>query len=162
MFYRIRNGKIYDYADYEYAEDCLYSSICTMCEFAKNPDIYTFADGKMDYISNYQEIIMRKRKEEFEKEFFNTSLGWIRRKVSMKDGSTKDFLADLLLPIKAGMEIGQDVKIITYNTPDYSVEPDSAYMKSLQVVKSATPEFIRECLFQTVQDFGGNMNEGGN
>ena len=32
----------------------------------------------------------------FNKEFFNTSLGYIRRKVNMSTGETKDFLSDLL------------------------------------------------------------------
>ena len=78
----------------------------------------------------------------------------------MKDGSIKDFLADLLMPIKAGMELGRQVDIITYGTPDFSVIPTFAYMESLQEIKSVTPEFIQECLFQTVKDFG--LNQGGN
>lgn len=155
MFYRIKNERIYDYADYEYSEDCLYSEICTMKSFQENPDIYTLVNGKLAYVENYQTVIIQKRQEQFEQEFFRTSLGWIRRQVTMKDGTKKDFLADLLLPIKAGMEMGQDVKIITYNTPDYTREPSIGYMQTLQEIKSATPVFIQECLFQTVLDFGG-------
>ncbi len=161
MFYRILNNKIYDYADYEYANDCLYSNLCTMAEYQKNPDIYMISGGKLDYIPNYQEMIINKRQEQFEKEFFNTSLGWIRRQVTMKDGSIKDFLADILLSVKAGMELGQDVKIITYNTPDFSKEPTLEYLESLQNIKYATSEFVRECLLQTVKDFG-EIDFGGN
>lgn len=157
MFYRIKDEKIYDYADYEYDNACLYSDICTMNEFQQNPDIYELNDGTLELVANYQELIAQKRKEQFEREFFKTSLGWIRRQVSMKDGSKKEFLADLLLTIKAGMELGQDVKIITYKTPDFSKEPTLYYIESLQEVKSATPKFIQECLFQTVQDFGGGI-----
>jgi len=154
MFYRIKDEKVYDYADYEYAKDCLYSDFCTMSEFQQHPDFYCIKEGKLDYIENYEEIIVQKRKEQFEKEFFNTSLGWIRRRVTMKDGSIKDFLVDLLMPIKAGMDLGQNVELITYNTPDFTKEPTLDYMESLQEIKFATFEFIRECLFQTVHDFG--------
>jgi len=162
MFYRILNNKIYDYADYQYASDCLYSDLCTMLEYQKNPDIYAIVDGEFNYIPNYEEIIRQKRQNQFEKEFFNTSIGWIRRQVTMKDGSKKDFLADLLLSVKAGMELGQEVKIITYKTPDFSNEPTSEYIESLQEIKNATSEFIRECLFQTVKDFSGEIDLGGN
>ncbi len=161
MFYRIKDDRIYDYADYRYADDCLYSSICTMNEFQNNPEIYTIAGGVLDYVENYQELILQKRRENFEREFFETSLGWIRRKVSMKDGSVKDFLADLLLPIKAGMELGQNVEIITYRTPDFSRVLDVEYMKTLQESKFANPQFIQECLLQTVKDFRGE-DLGGN
>ena len=155
MFYRIVDNRIYDYADYEFNKDCLYSNICTMAEFQKNPDMYLIKNGVLDFVPNYQELVIQKRKEQFEKEFFNTSLGWIRRQVNMKDGSKRDFLADLLLPIKAGMEMGQNVEIITYRTPDFSKELDLYYIESLQEVKLANLEFIQECLFQTVRDFGG-------
>lgn len=166
MFYRIKENKIYDYADYEFAQDCLYSDLCTMAQFQKNPEIYTITNGVLSYVPNYQEVIAQQRKEEFEREFFETSIGWIRRQVKMKDGSKKDFLADLLLSIKAGIELGQDVKIITYKTPDYTKEPTQEYIESLQEIKSATLQFIQECLFQTVQDFSGireniEINTGG-
>ncbi len=99
------------------------------------------------------------RKEVFEREFFETSLGWIRRKVSMKDGSTKDFLSDLLLPIKAGLELGQSVEIITYMQPDFTQEYTTEYIISLQERKIATPDFIQECLMQTVADFNGGESD---
>lgn len=104
---------------------------------------------------NYENELIETRKTLFEQEFFNTSLGWIRRKVNMKDGSKKDFLSDLLLQIKAGLELGQSVEIITYKQPDFSKEINEEYMISLQERKNATSEFIGECLTRTVMDFGG-------
>lgn len=93
------------------------------------------------------------REAEFNKQFFNTSLGYIRRSVTMQDGSKKDFLADLLLPIKAGLENGQNVNIIAYNKPsfDYDVTDWIVY----QHIEAATQKFIAECLQQVVIDFGG-------
>ena len=153
MFYRIKDNKIYDFADYKYADDCLYAEICNMNEYSENKDLYVIENGELLKVPNPQEVIYQKNKADFEKEFFQTSLGWIRRKVRMKDGSVRDFLADLLLPIKAGMELGNEVRIITYNEPDFYLKPDDEYMKSLQEIKIANYEFIQECLLQTVQDF---------
>ena len=154
MFYRIKDNKIYDFADYKYADDCLLTELCNMNEYSENKEIYTIEDGELAKIPNPEEVIYQKNKTEFEKKFFQTSLGWIRRKVRTKDGSVKDFLADLLLPIKAGMELGNEVKIITYNEPDFNIKCDEEYLETLRSVSNATPEFIQECLLQTVQDFG--------
>ena len=103
---------------------------------------------------NYEEEMAQARKKKFEEDFFETSLGWIRRSVNMKNGSKKDFLSDLLMQIKAGLEMGVDVKIITYNQPDFYQDETEEYMETLQDKKSATPEFVAECLNRTVLDFG--------
>ena len=162
MFYRIKDNKICDYADYEYSKDCLFTNLCTMKSFEENREIFVINDGQIEFVDDIENVKAQKRKQEFETSFFETSLGWIRRKVRMKDGSVRDFLADLLLPIKAGMEIGQNVEVITYKTPDFTKEMDSKYMESLQENKISTPVFIQECLFQTVKDFRGAENGGNN
>lgn len=104
---------------------------------------------------NYETEIAQERKDKFEKNFFNTSLGWIKRSVNMKDGSTKDFLSDLLLQIKAGMDMGQKVEIISYAQPNFSNDLTEEYMLTLQQHKNATSGFIQECLARTVADFCG-------
>lgn len=159
MFYRIKNNQIYDYADYEYAQGCKYTDLCTMKEFDKNKDNYVVTDEQIIINPNLENILAQKRQQQFEKEFFPTTLGWIKRKVTMANGATKDFLADLLLSIKAGIELGQNVEIIVYKMPDFTKEPTLEYMESLQEIKIATSDFIQECLFQTVKDFG--LNNGG-
>ena len=68
--------------------------------------------GEPQINPNYEKEVEDANRQKFEREFFETSIGWIRRSVKMKDGSTKDFLSDLLMQIKAGIELGQDVKII--------------------------------------------------
>ena len=159
MFYRIKDNKIQDYADYEYAQGCLFTDLCTMSDFDKNPDFYIIDDGQITLNPNLDNILAKKREEQFKKEFFHTSLGWIRRSVSMKNGTKKDFLGDLLLPIKVGLDMGQEVEIITYQTPDFTRELTKDYVISLQEIKVVTNQFIQECLSQTVNDFG--LNEGG-
>lgn len=91
------------------------------------------------------------REREFNKAFFLTSLGYIRRSVTMADGSKKDFLSDLVLSIKAGLEQGLDVKILTYDKPSF--DKDVKDWTIYQHIMSATPQFIMECLMQTANDF---------
>lgn len=105
---------------------------------------------------NYKQELANSREELFKKDFFQTSLGWIRRQVNMKDGSKKDFLSDLLLQIKAGLELGQKVEIITYKEPNFSSDIDDVYMEALQEKKLANLEFVKECLMRTVSDFNGD------
>ncbi len=124
-------------------------------DIQKNPDKYKIANNIVVRKSDKEirEDLTKRRKTEFLKNFFKTSLGWIRRKVTMKNGVEKDFLSDILLAVKAGMEIGQNVVIITYKEPDFTLESDEKYLESLQEYKTATQEFIKECLMQTVNDF---------
>jgi len=92
------------------------------------------------------------RKERFEREFFNTSLGYIRRAVTMKDGSHKDFLSDLLPTISMAVQMGQEVKIIAYDMPDFT--EDVTDWTEYQHNETVTAQFIQECFVQLSADFG--------
>lgn len=91
------------------------------------------------------------REAEFEKEFFQTSLGWIRRSVNMADGSHKDFISDLLPIISMGVQAGSPVTIIAYNKPDFT-EPVTDWTP-YQHLETVTAQFIQECFAQLQQDF---------
>lgn len=86
------------------------------------------------------EIIAQREEEkryEFERAFFNTSLGWVSRVVHVAGtGRKEDFLADVL-PI---LEVG--VPILTYT-----------YMGEEQNKVLVTEEFINECKQQKLNDF---------
>ena len=103
-------------------------------------------------IVNIHQKTPEERQESFNREFFNTSLGYVRRKVTMKDGSQRDFLSDLLPVISMGIQSGQPVNIITYNTPDFS--EDITDWEQYQEVKTVTPQFVQECFMQLSNDFG--------
>ena len=75
---------------------------------------------------------------QFEREFFNTSLGYVRRKVHMQDGTERNFLADVLPVLQIG------VNIITYTK------------NGAQTKVPVTEEFINECKMQYLRDFYGN------
>lgn len=87
-------------------------------------------------IVEYLEIV--ENPENFQRNFFNTSLGYVRRKPYVKGTKEyKDFLSDML----AGMEVGQ--QIITY-TED--LQPN---------LVQVTQEFLDECKVQYNKDFYG-------
>ena len=110
-----------------------------------------YTDGTIN--ENLEQEKINKRKETFNKEFFKTSLGYIRRKVSMATGDTKDFICDIVPALKTGLEIGKASPIITYNEPDFTQEITLEYMESLQEVKQITAEFLQECTLQLSTDF---------
>lgn len=78
------------------------------------------------------------QQEQFQREFFQTSLGYVRRNVNMQTGDIKDFLTDIVPRLKEG------VKIITYNA-------DGTQNIGVEV----TEQFINECDNQLLQDFYG-------
>lgn len=110
---------------------------------------FQFADTP-EYIAEQIE----KRTEQFHRDFFETSLGWIRRKVTMKDtGETKDFLTDLLPTIAVASLMGRTANVITYSEPDFT--QDVVNWEELQEIKPISPVFITECANQTDTDFTG-------
>lgn len=122
-------------------------------DYKLNPNKYILKNGKEALNPDYEQIETDKRREQFYNDFFNTSLGFIRRKVSMKTGETKDFLTDLLPVISMAVNQGQPVTIITYKEPDFTHDIED--WESLQEYKTATPQFIQECFNQVSTDFTG-------
>lgn len=116
-------------------------------------DVDRYIWNGLDVIVNpdYEEIKFNKRRAEFLKEFFLTSLGYIRRSVTMADGGKKDFLSDLLPVISMGVQSGQEVKIIAYNLPDFT--SDITDWTQYQHYETVTPQFIQECFMQLSNDF---------
>lgn len=104
-----------------------------------------------------EEEIIAEREEQFERDFFLTSLGYIRRKVTMATGETKDFLSDLLPTISMAIQIGQEVKVIAYDKPDFTQEIiDWEQYQHNEVV---TAQFVQECFMQLSSDFGVVKND---
>ena len=121
-------------------------------EVYNNLDHYIYSNGQIIINPNYEQEQAKKRQSNFETEFFNTSLGWIRRQVNMKDGSTKDFLSDLLPAISMALNSGIATPIITYKTPDFT--HDITDWTIYQEIKQVTPQFIQDCFNRLSADFG--------
>ena len=76
--------------------------------------------------------------DEFNRQFFNTTLGYVRRQVTMKDGSKKDFLTDILPLLVVGV-------------------PVLVYSRELEQTRiQVTETFINECKQQLFVDFYGD------
>lgn len=105
-------------------------------------------NGKPVINPDYEKEQAQKRQEQFETDFFLTSLGYIRRKVTMANGDIKDFLADLLPSIAMGVQFGQTVSVITYKEPDAKKD-----LTEYQETKQATLQFVQECFAQLNNDF---------
>jgi len=91
------------------------------------------------------------RERKFHREFFNTSLGYIRRSVTMADGSHKDFLSDLLPTIAIAVNLNTPVSIIAYSKPDFT-HPVADWTQ-YQHIETVTTQFIQECFLQLQNDF---------
>lgn len=123
--------------------------------YSETPEKYIYSDGEIIENPNYEAEQAKTREKAFKEQFFNTSLGYVRRKVTMANGDTKDFLSDLLPTISMGINLGQAVTIITYNEPDFNNELTEEYMVSLQNKVEATVQFVQECFNQLSNDFTG-------
>lgn len=105
-----------------------------------------------------EEELAQEREKEFNKGFFNTSLGYIRRNVTMANGATRDFLSDLLPTIAMGIQLNQPVTVICYDKPDFTEEvTDWTVFQNEQTV---TAKFVQECFMQLSNDFKPVNNEG--
>ena len=92
------------------------------------------------------------REAQFNRDFFNTSLGYIRRNVTMSEGDNKDFLSDLLPSIAIAVNLGSDVTILAYDKPE-NFEEEITDWTQYQHAEIATPQFINECFIQLQNDF---------
>ena len=82
--------------------------------------------------------------------FFQTSLGWVRKKATMKDGTVDNFLTDDLPLLAIGLNQGAQAKVIVYATPDFTQEID---ILALQSYVDVTPQFIMDCLLEKQNEF---------
>lgn len=155
MYYIEKNNEIVLYnAERRALQDSLdfYPQYQGLEIYETNDEIVTY-NGKYYLKSDIEEQLINQRRTQFNKEFFNTSLGYIRRKFTNKNGEVKDFLSDafpsLLLAFKEGI-IGT---IFVYDRPPF--DEDITDMTPYQHKVSITPQFIQECFTQSNVDFFG-------
>lgn len=103
-----------------------------------NKDFVAFVVNGEVVLKDRTTVETEEKQKEFIKGFFNTSLGYVKRKVTMLNGDIRDFLFD----IKPTLSVGNP--IITYNI-------DGTQNRGVLV----TEEFITECDKQIYKDFYG-------
>lgn len=105
-----------------------------------------YKDGEIVENPNYEEEKRQEYENAWKFEFFETSLGWIRRKVMVQGtGETRDFLYDM----KPSLTIG--APIITYSKPDFVKEFEPIQHRNVFV----TEQFLKDCQNQIYKDFYG-------
>ena len=98
---------------------------------------YVIQNGELVLNPNYEEEKQAREDAEFNRQFFNTTLGYVRRNVTMKDGSVKSFLTDILPMLVVGV-------------------PVLVYDRELNQTRvQVTEVFINECKQQLYKDFYG-------
>jgi len=97
---------------------------------------------------------IEQRTKAFYNQFFETSLGWIRRNPVMKNGSIDNFLNDSIPLLAMALQNNVEVNVLTYSLPDFTQEFTQEYIESLQELKPVTQAFIQECLQIKATDFG--------
>ncbi len=118
-----------------------------------NRDWYKIVDNEVIKKSDeeYEQEQYDRREAVFHKEFFNTSLGYIRRSVTMANGSHKDFLSDLLPTIAMAVNTNTPVTILAYDQPDFT-KPVTDWTQ-YQHAETVTAQFVQECFMRLQNDF---------
>lgn len=126
-------------------------------DYVAHRNKYKYLNGEIIINPNYEQEQAQKREEEFKREFFLTSLGWIRRKPTLADGTEDDFLNNDLPLLAIGLMTGSNpILPIAYQYPDFTHEFTKEYMESLQIKNQpVTQQFIAECSEVKMRDFTG-------
>ena len=106
-------------------------------------------EGEIQENPNYLAIKEAQRRADFEAHFFPTHLGYVKREVTMKNGTKKDFLTDMLATIRVGLPL------FTYAQPDFTKEVTEADILATQQIEYVDEQFITECENQFAIDFYG-------
>lgn len=153
----LTNDKALNYLDENELNTDGYKEFIPATKEQGKPYTYSYEETETQIIEHVTEIIPdpideeKARREQFHRDFFNTSLGYIRRKVTMQDGSTKDFLSDLLPAIDSSVSKGLTVNVIAYDEPDFT--HDITDWTIYQHIQTVTAQFIQECYYQLQNDF---------
>lgn len=148
-------------SDYELNQVFISEYPIEAAEFCNDSGLYHIEEIEKTEAGERQfKIVENQKPTEEEKEtwfnnnFFKTSLGYIKRQITIKTGETKDFLFDLLPSIAAGVQAGREITVSTYSLPDFTQDvADSEYLNSLKEKKTVTETFINECYEQLNSDY---------
>lgn len=118
-------------------------------KFLEDPDYLTW-DGKNVILNpDYEKIKAKQREDEFNRNFFLTHLGYVKREVTMKSGAVKDFLTDLRHSLRVGLPI------FVYDKPDFTKEVTNEAILATQKIVQADEQFLADCDNQFALDFYG-------
>lgn len=128
-------------------------------DFLAHEEKYKVQNGKIVVDENYVNEQKELREKTFKQEFFETSLGWIRREPTLANGTVDNFLNNNLPLFAITLAGGRPVALpVAYKLPDFSKELTEDYMKFLQILNQPiTQQFIDECMQVKMKDFTGQV-----
>ena len=63
MFYTVNNNNIYEFADWKFDNDCLYTNTCTSKEYSEDREKYLYNEGVVVINPNYPNIVAERERE---------------------------------------------------------------------------------------------------
>lgn len=128
-------------------------------DYIAYPEKYKVEGGKIVVDEEFLEQLKIDREKGFKQQFFETSLGWIRREPTLADGTIDNFLNNNLPLFAIALSSGTSVVLpVAYKLPNFDKELTEDYMKSLQILNQPiTLQFINECMQVKMKDFTGQV-----
>lgn len=121
-------------------------------EYEENVDNITEVVVYDETEEEAEERMANQRELQFDKDFFRTSLGYIRRSVTMENGGQKDFLSDLFPTMAFNYTLGVAVNVLAYNKPE-DFSQDITDWTQYQHWETINQQFIVDCSTQLQNDF---------
>lgn len=113
MFYRIKENKLYDFADYEYADDCLETDIITQDELNQYPNKVIVQDDVLVLNPNFENEEEQKEKERIQ-ELFMTRSDFFDGTI-MAWGTDEDMLKPLIVAMVNSLPLDDKLKLKALN-----------------------------------------------
>jgi len=121
MFYRIKDNKLYDYADFKYAENCQETNITTQKDLDLFPQQFTIIGNILVKNPNYKNELSQKLEQEFYNNFFKTELGWYRKIPSGYANAPQSIdIVNNIVNIQGNLSEEVAQMLIFYKKPDFT------------------------------------------
>ena len=113
MFYRIEENKLYDFADYEYAENCLETDIITQEELTQYPNKVIVLDGELVLNPEFETEEEQKEKERIA--HLSLTRGDVFRGLLQAKGITRTQIRTMIETNEALSEIEKEMALIDFD-----------------------------------------------
>ena len=113
MFYRIEENKLYDFADYEYAENCLETDIVTQEELNQYPNKVIVVDGELVLNPEFEAEEEQKERERIA--MLSLTRGDVFRGLLQAKGITRTQIRTMIETNEALSEIEKEMALIDFD-----------------------------------------------
>ena len=119
MYYRLNEGKVLDYSNSKYLDDCIKTDIITAEEYAEHPNKVMVKGKKLVINPDYEPEASAEREADFKSKFFNIEgFGWYRKQPKGYQSAVESM--NVLFNIANVTDGIQTGLIIFYQQPDFT------------------------------------------